>query len=127
MQDGSFEFVNPQFRQYGGYSEDELLGADSLEFVVPEDRDMVRGNAVRMLKGERSSPYEYRFVRKDGGILWIAETVASIRHKGRRATLGSFMDISERKQAEEKLAAAAQKWRTTFDAIADGIALMDTE
>ena len=35
--------------------------------------------------------------------MWIMETVTSIQYRGKRATLGNFMDISERKKAEEAL------------------------
>jgi diguanylate cyclase (GGDEF)-like protein/PAS domain S-box-containing protein len=103
VQDGKFQFVNPQFQKHTGYSEDELLGMDSLKIVLPEDRNMVRENAVKMLKGERSSPYEYRVINKCGETRWIMETVTSIQYQGRRATLGNYMDITERKLMEEQL------------------------
>jgi len=103
VQDGKFQFVNSQFQKYTGYSEDELLGMDSLRIVLPEDRNMVRENAVKMLKGERSSPYEYRVINKYGETKWIMETVASIYYQGRRATLGNYMDITEHKLMEEQL------------------------
>ena len=37
------------------------------------------------------------------------------------------MDISERKQAHEQIAQAAQKWTTTFDSIQDGILLLSAD
>jgi|Deesub1362A_J573_1020465.scaffolds.fasta_scaffold00989_1 PAS domain S-box-containing protein len=103
VQDGKFQLINSQFQKITGYSEDELIGKHSLSLVIPEDREIVRKNAVKMLKGERSFPYEYRIVAKDGRIKWILETVTSVKHLGRRASLGNFMDITERKQREEAL------------------------
>ncbi|MCX5893242.1 MAG: PAS domain S-box protein, partial [Deltaproteobacteria bacterium] len=38
-----------------------------------------------------------------------------------------FDVITERKQAEEELRSAAQKWRTTFDAIGDAVCLLDLD
>lgn len=61
----------------------------------------MRENAVKMLKKERLSPYEFRVVTKSGETRWIMETVTSIQFQGRRATLGNFMDITRRKQAEK--------------------------
>ncbi len=101
VQDGKFQFVNPQFQKYTGFSEDELLGTEPLRLVHPDDRERVRESAVAMLKGKRSSPYELRYIVKNGNTLWATETVTSINSKGKRAVLGNFMDISERKQAEE--------------------------
>ena len=101
VQDGKVQFVNPQLQKYTGFSEDELLGKESLELVHPEDRERVRESAVAMLKGNRLSPYEFRYISKGGESIWAMETVTSIHYKGKRAVLGNFMDITERKQAEE--------------------------
>ena len=103
VQDGYFQIVGHQFARIAGYDEDELIGKPSLTFVFPEDRDAVRENAVRMLKGESFSGYEYRIITKLAVIKWVMETVTPVSYQGRRATLGNLMDITERKQAEETL------------------------
>jgi len=100
VQDQKFQLASPQFQRILGYTEDELLRMESLDIVVSEDREAVRENAIRMLKKERSSPYEFRVSTKDGQTRWIMETVTSIQFQGRRATLGNFMDITRRKEAE---------------------------
>jgi len=102
-QEGKFVFINPQFQKYTGFTEDELLGRDSLSLVHPEDREVVRENAIEMLKGKRSSPYEFRVIDKGGETIWAIETVTSIHYKGERAALGNFMDVTERKRMEAKL------------------------
>ena len=109
VQGGKFQVVNPEFQRESGYDEDELLGTESMLLVHPEDREMVRESAVAMLKGKRSSAYEYRFLRKDGNNGLIMERVISIRYRGGRAALGTFMDITERSQVEEKIKQAAQE------------------
>jgi PAS domain S-box-containing protein len=112
VQDSKFHFVNPQFQSHTGFSQDELLSMDPLAIVHPEDREMVRENAVKMLKRERSSPYEFRAVNKGGEIRWVMETVISIQYQGKRATLGNYMDVTERKRVEEALQASEEKWRS---------------
>jgi len=107
VQDGKFQYVNSLFQELTGYSELELLGKYSLELVYPEDRETVREKAIESLKGGSSLPYEYRFVRNNGEIIWVLEKVTSTEYKGKRATVGSFMDITERKQLEQKLAEMA--------------------
>jgi diguanylate cyclase (GGDEF)-like protein/PAS domain S-box-containing protein len=103
VQDRKFQYVNSLFQEMTGYTEQELLGMHSLDFVHPEDREMVRKKAIESLKGGSSLPCEYRFVRKNGEIIWVLEKVTSTEYKGERATVGSFMDITERKQLEQKL------------------------
>jgi len=103
VQDGKFVFVNPQFQEDTGFSADELLGTDSLQIVHPDDRETVRENAAKMLKGELDSPYEYRAINRSGRTRVVVERVASIRYGGKLASMGCYMDITQRKLAEEAL------------------------
>jgi PAS domain S-box-containing protein len=104
VQNGRFQFVNHNAAKFAAYSEKELVGMNSMSLVHPEDRKMVRKNAMEMLKGRRSSPHEFRIITKDGGIRWIMETVTFIRYRGERAVLGNSMDITEQIEARNKLA-----------------------
>jgi PAS domain S-box-containing protein len=122
-QDGKFRFVNPQFQKDTGFNEYELIYADSMQLVHPEDREEVRENAIDMLNGNRSSPYEFRAIGKDGRIIWAIETVTSIRYQGKRAVLGNFMDITEYKGMEEELNLKAQ----LVDSAGDSISLLDLD
>jgi PAS domain S-box-containing protein len=103
VQDGRFCYTNPTFQSTTGYTEDELVGIDALDFVVPEDRERVRENAIKMLKGGLTLPYQFRVTHKDGSIKWVMESVVSVQYLRKRATLGDFIDITERKQVEEKV------------------------
>ncbi len=100
LRDGKILYVNRQFEEISGYKSDELTGTYPLDYVYPEDRETVRTKAIEMLKGQSSSSYEFRFVRKDSGIVWVSDRVASIQYRGKRSVLGSLMDITERKDAE---------------------------
>jgi len=111
VQDGEFQFVNEDFRNVTGGSPDELLGTDPMELVLPEDRDMVRENAIAMLKGERTTPYKYRIMNRDGDIRWMLEGVASVQYRGKRAAVGHSMDITELERAQEKLEDAYEEER----------------
>jgi PAS domain S-box-containing protein len=110
-QERKFRLVNPGFAHITGFSREELKGRDCLDLVHPEDRGHVRENAVQMLKGAGSPSYEYRTVTKSGEVRWIMETVASSQYRGKRATLGHFMDITARRQAEEALKESEQRLR----------------
>jgi len=103
IQNGHFRLVNRQLAYILGYDEDELIGRLSLSFVLPEDRDAVRENAIKMLKGGCSLGYEFRVVNKQAKIKWVMETVVPVYYRRKRATLGSLIDVTERKQMEERL------------------------
>ncbi len=103
VQDGCFQLVNHQLTGILKYNEDELVGRPSLSLVHPEDRNAVKEYAVKMLKGERSSAYEFRIITKRAEIKWVMETVAPIFYQRKRATLGNLIDVTKNKEAEERL------------------------
>ncbi len=103
IQDGKFQLVNQWFFEISGYNKDESSVLEPINLVHPEDREATRSNAVKMLRGVSSVPYEYRTITKGGEIKWIMETLAAIQYQGKRAALGYFMDITERKALEQQL------------------------
>jgi len=104
VQDRRLKYLNHIGETFGGLSAEEIIGLeDSLSFVHPDDRAMVRENAIEMLKGRRNSPYEFRCIGRDGNVRWLLETVTSITYQGRRAFLGNAMDITELKEARDKI------------------------
>ena len=127
IQDGKLQFTNAKYQELTGYNEHELLNVDSLSLVVPEDRKKVEEIARKMVKGETFIPYEYRAHRKDGEIRWIIGTAASIQYNGKKATLGSLMDITEQKLSDEKLLEDEIQLRTVIETVKNGITFSDEE
>jgi len=125
VQHGKFIYVSQLYQKITSYADHELIGSHSLGNIHPEDREMVRKKAIKCLKKERFEPYEYRFINKDNEVRWVLETVTPIVYKGERATLGSFMDITERKLMEEALRQSEEKYRTIIENIEDGYVELD--
>ena len=99
---GKFHFINTAAISYAGYTPEELIETDVAGVIHPNDREAVKEKTREMLKGKSTTPYEFRIVTKDGNIRWVMQTVTSILHEGERAILGSTMDITDRKRAEEE-------------------------
>jgi len=125
VQKGKFVYISNLYQQMTGYTEQDLLGKNSLDYIHPDDREKVRKQAIKFLKKEIFDPYEYRFIKKHNELKWILETVTSIVYKGERATLGSFMDINDWKMTEEALRLSEEKYRTIIENIEDGYVELD--
>ena len=125
VQKGKFVYISELYQQMTGYTDQDLLGKNSLDYIHADDREKVRKLAIKFLKKEISEPYEYRFIKKDHELRWILETVTPIVYQGERATLGSFMDINDRKMTEVALSLSEDKYRTIIENIEDGYVELD--
>ncbi|MDZ4165866.1 MAG: PAS domain S-box protein [Smithellaceae bacterium] len=120
LQKGKFTYVNRVFQAFTGFSEEELLGKEALQLVHPEDRELVRRKAIGMLKGQESTPYEFRTIRKNGRISWNLESVWSIHQRKGKMVIGNYLDITPLKKAEQALRQSEERYRTIIENIEDG-------
>jgi PAS domain S-box-containing protein len=89
---------------FGAASVDELLGRQHLDFVHPDNREVVKqrihGFSGDLLSVRRN---ETRFLRLDGTEIYAEVAARSIVYQGQAATQVMFRDISQRKKAEGEL------------------------
>jgi PAS domain S-box-containing protein len=111
-QDGRLKFVNHQTLKFTGYSEKELRTRSFLDFVHPDDREMVIEHHLKRLAGkEIPRIYSFRMIDKNGNIKWIQNNGVVIEWEGRPATLNFLLDYTERKEAVNALAESEEKIR----------------
>jgi PAS domain S-box-containing protein len=120
VQKGKVVSVSPVYEKLTGYVAIDLIGKNLLDHVHPDDRPLVRKNTISSLKKKNPDPYEYRFIRKNGEIMWILETVSLIVHQGAPATLGSVMDITRYKQTPDTIELTEERYRTILEDIDEG-------
>jgi len=128
MQDNRFVYVNERIGGMLGYSKDEILGRDAVEMVHPDDRVMVRENIRRRMEEKvKDVHYEFRMRKKDGDVVFVEVLSSYTLYQGKPSIIGSLLDITERKQAEEKLIRAKTEWERTFDTVPDLISIIDKD
>lgn len=118
--DGSFLLVNPKFCDIVGYSYTELQGLTFQDITHPDDLDVDLEYVHKMLTGEiQTYSIEKRYIRKDNSHVWINLTVSLVRKFSGEPEYFIFViqDISERKQAFEKICEQAALLEVSSDAI----------
>jgi adenylate cyclase len=102
-------FVSENIRDQLGYEPEEYLkDADFWRSRVhPDDLVATEAESVNLFKHGRHT-IEYRFRKKDGSYCWVNDAQQLIRDKQGQAieVIGSWSDVTQRKQAEEARAAA---------------------
>jgi PAS domain S-box-containing protein len=103
-QEGLLKFANRRTSEITGYSHEEIAGKPFAGFIHPDDRQMVVNNYASRLRGEKvPKNYVFRIVGKTGKEVWAEINAVLIQWQGRPATLNFLSDITERKQAEERI------------------------
>ncbi len=129
IQDENFvtTFVNEHMAAMLGYTAEELVGHKVIEFMSEQDA----GNHVfKMEERSRniSDVYERRMRHKNGSTVWLLISASPVFDGDRFA--GSFAmltDITARKNAEERLAASEQLFRSLVEHSPDYIMRYDRE
>lgn len=127
VQGERFKYVNPNAEICLGYTKAELIGTRADLVVHPEDKDMVRNNAYAMLRGEPVTPYQFRIITKKGEIRWIMETLSPIILDGKEAILGSSLDITEYRRAQEAIRGSEQRLKDIIDFLPDATLVIDKD
>ena len=104
--DFSTTFVSENIASFLGYSVQDVLANPNFwrENIHPDDRTRVFKHYSALYQ-EGHHIHEYRFRKKDGHYLWVLDELRLIRDSEGNPDeiVGSWLDITKRKQAEEAL------------------------
>jgi diguanylate cyclase (GGDEF)-like protein/PAS domain S-box-containing protein len=114
-------YVSPQVMDILGYTPEECTSTPHLwiRTLHPDDREAVLAEDLRTNETEEPFVMEYRRFARDGHLVWIRDEATLVRDEVGEPLywLGVQIDITERKQAETRLGAAEQRFRTLVDQI----------
>ncbi|UCD57088.1 MAG: PAS domain S-box protein [Candidatus Hydrogenedentota bacterium] len=104
IQDGMLKFVNAKTTEVAGYSKKELISRPFVEFIHPDDQEMVMEQHLRRLRGEELPHiYSFRIVDKEGTIKWMETIGVLVTWEGKPAVLAFLTDITESKRLSHEL------------------------
>ncbi|MFT3932512.1 MAG: PAS domain S-box protein [Chitinophagaceae bacterium] len=134
--DAVIEYISPSVQTVLGYTAEEVMGKNIMEFVHPDDH-------YRFSSTEENGPsvhnsplllLRYRMLHKNGSHIWLESIIKPVKEKEQVSKLiCTSRNITERKKAEEQkeilLAEVKQSeelLRTVIDATPDLIFIKDT-
>lgn len=126
--DGRFIYTNPALQHISGYTESELL-LMKYEDIIHSDHKSKSAYMESVLKSLTQTPYRdiLKIHAKDGSDKWVDISVTYINVQSNPALLGSALDITERKLAEEEIKESELRFRTIFDFFPYAISLSEIE
>lgn len=129
-QNGMFTFINKKGLEYMQRTPDDLRkGISAAETLIPEDRQRVKENMVKLFKGEKIvNVTEYTALLPDGKhlpiLIYSAPIFSGQKVDGIR---GITIDMTERKEAERALRESEERYRTVFEISSNAMAIAEND
>ncbi|CAG0935252.1 two-component system, NarL family, sensor histidine kinase EvgS [Thermoflexales bacterium] len=119
LADGIVLYANQAIAQVSQVNLDKLIGFKTGNFYAnPDDQSKVR-EALRQYG--HIDDFEVQFKRTDGSVYWALLSSRIIEYEGEKCVLSTYIDISERKQAEQAIAESEERFRWFTEATIEGL------
>jgi len=117
---------NSHFRDFVGYTKEELIGKHWRIYTHPEDVERNLDIFEKMIKEKKVFVFEKGFKRKDGRILWGRVTASPVFDSNGRFLfqIGITEDITKEKKAIEALKKSESKYRSLVEKMSEGIYIL---
>lgn len=125
-----FNFISNQVQQITGYSKEEWLNEKNfwVNHMHPEDRKWAPQYCMKTTKKLENHDFEYRFIKKDGSVIWIRDLVTVISKKGIPTELmGIMLDITNIKKTQLALLESENKFKIISDNATDGLVIVEND
>ena len=124
---GMLTYISPVVRNVFGYEAEDLIGKTFLEFVYPEDSDLLIKRFSDLTEGAEY-PLECRLMSKSGEVRHVrTHTRPIMKENAFEVTRGTLIDITERKLAELVLRVSEQTNRLLIEQAPIGIVVLQEE
>jgi PAS domain S-box-containing protein len=127
--DGSVDFFDDKIERITGYSKEEFLSRKKnwFDVIYEDDVETAKDKFREALKTDESYMREYRIKSREGKLIWIEEGGQIVCGEDGEIEFitGAFLDITERKLAEEALHESEEKYRSLFNSGPNPIFVVD--
>ena len=129
--DSIIQYANPAVERILGYTPEELVDATIMEIIPERLRDVHAESLQRYLDTDEKhidwTYVELPGLHKDGHEVPLAISINEFEHDGDHYFVGTFRDISHRKEVEQKLGARKKELRTLIRLLPVGVIVADSD
>ncbi len=120
IQDDLIKYVNHRMEELFGYTIEEIQSwkpGEFLRVIHPDYQLFVAEQARKKQMGLKDiiTQYPIKIVKKNGENAWLENYSKTVTYKGKPAILGIQIDITEKKEAEQKLIESEEKYREAYN------------
>lgn len=103
--DGMFTYISPSVKPLLGYTPAEVIGKPAVAFNHPDTNEELFKLRMSLSANQDTGRFTSRLRHKDGEYRWYETTIQFIRDQtgAIRQTIGVGRDITDRKEAEDKI------------------------
>ena len=125
----NFTYASKQAERLTGYSVPEWLTPGFwIDHLHPDDKDKTIQYCVTCTEQMIRHDFEYRFIGKDGRIIWLRDIVSVFAEEGKPRWLrGLMVDITHQREMAEALATSESELLALFAAMNDVVLVIDRE
>lgn len=132
LQNGKFKYINQRFAVIAGRTEEEMKDwgpGEFINFVHPDDRQMVAEQARKKQIGEKNviTNYLFRGYKKTGELIYGEIYSKTINYQGEYADFITIIDITDKMEAERKFIESEKKYQFVYDNTPFSIVLIDSK
>ena len=122
-EEGTLTFVNRNAFDLFGYSQQDFdRGINTIEVLIPEDRNRAKEAIKKFMRGEGITPNEYSALKKDGTTFPISIHTNTVFHQDKfMGFRGIIIDLTQIRKAAEALRESEEKYRLLIENATDAI------
>ena len=111
-------YMSPRIKELTGYTPDEWYAIPDIWFksIHPADQERINKAYEKSHENGIAFSEEYRFIRRDGRMIWIKEDTNLIRDGNRNPLYwqGILLDITQEKESQASIRESEERFRRIF-------------